>query len=641
MNLGNRVRVIHDDMMNVDLSPADVVIIYLETKSNEILRPKLEKSLRNGTRVISHDFAVSGWKPNRKEQLEAYSRAAHHLHLRDAAEVEVAVLLHAGSVASKNMVTAGNRKSIAVFIALGAIVVALAAALNVGWIIISWRTGLLLVSGVLLFGLIITGVVLNTIFLVREIRRNEQKDAFINAVTHELKTPSPRCALPADPAIAQHRRGETQGFYRIMLEDSDRLMATIEQVLHAGRTSARRKLLHRTPDRSPATGRRVCRDLAHPPPPRRRGAALRRQPASLLRRVVMGDDEELKAAILNLIDNAIKYSGPNVDVAVKLAKNSDGSLELRVKDKGVGIPEPELKRIFNRFYRIPGAVAARVKGTGLGLFIVQSIVKQHGGRAFAESEGAGRGSTFTIELPLAPADEPDPDRRRRVAHRRGPALQPRGRRLRGDQCRYRRGGRRYWPTNKSYDLVVLDVMLPGMSGFDVARQLRDAGKFVPILMLTARGRPEDVLGGFAAGADDYLPKPFELPSCWRAFTACCAATPGCGFSRRSPPPHARASPISSSSGQDDQLQHARAAGRRQTVPLTLMEANLLRYLIRHQGKAVSRKAMLEDVWGVREDTDTRAIDNFIVRLRRYIEENPIRRAPAYRARRRLSFLPEP
>jgi len=300
------------------------------------------------------------------------------------------------------MVTAGNRKSIAVFVALGAIVVALAVALNVGWIIISWRTGLLLVSGVLLFGLIITGVVLNTIFLVREIRRNEQKDAFINAVTHELKTPvaSMRLYLQTlqSRPIDEAKRND---FYRIMLEDSDRLMATIDQVLHAGRTSARRKLLHR----SPVDVRKLveeCVEISRAHHHLQTGALRYEEAGISSPPVVLGDEEELKAAILNLIDNAIKYSGSNVDVAVRLTKNSGERLEVRVKDKGVGIPHPELKRIFNRFYRIPGAVAARVKGTGLGLFIVQSIVRKHGGRAFAESEGAGRGSTFTIELPLGP-----------------------------------------------------------------------------------------------------------------------------------------------------------------------------------------------------------------------------------------------
>jgi two-component system, OmpR family, sensor histidine kinase SenX3 len=300
------------------------------------------------------------------------------------------------------MIPAGNRKSIAVFIALGAIVVALAVALNVGWIIISWRTGLLLVSGVLLFGLIITGVVLNTIFLVREIRRNEQKDAFINAVTHELKTPVASMRLYLQTLQSRNiDEAKRREFYRIMLEDSDRLMATIEQVLHAGRTSSRRKLLHR----SPVDVRCLieeCVEISRSRHHLQAGSLRYQEDVIPCPPVVLGDEEELKAAVLNLIDNAVKYSGPSIDVAVRLAKNSEDRLEVRVEDKGVGIPEPELKRIFNRFYRIPGTVAARVKGTGLGLFIVQSIVRKHGGRAFAESEGAGRGSTFTIELPLAP-----------------------------------------------------------------------------------------------------------------------------------------------------------------------------------------------------------------------------------------------
>jgi two-component system, OmpR family, sensor histidine kinase SenX3 len=299
------------------------------------------------------------------------------------------------------MVTAGNRKSIAVFIALGSIVVALAVALNVGWIIISWRTGLLLVSGVLLFGLIITGVVLNTIFLVREIRRNEQKDAFINAVTHELKTPVASMRLYLQTLQSRNiDEAKRMEFYRIMLEDSDRLMATIEQVLHAGRTAARRKLLHRVP----VDVRYLVEECIEISRARHhlQAEALRCDPNALSNPVVLGDEEELKAAILNLIDNAVKYSGANVDVLVRVEKRTDDRIEVRVQDHGVGIPQPELKRIFNRFYRIPGTVAARVKGTGLGLFIVQSIVRKHGGRAFAESEGAGRGSTFTIELPLAP-----------------------------------------------------------------------------------------------------------------------------------------------------------------------------------------------------------------------------------------------
>jgi DNA-binding response OmpR family regulator len=166
--------------------------------------------------------------------------------------------------------------------------------------------------------------------------------------------------------------------------------------------------------------------------------------------------------------------------------------------------------------------------------------------------------------------------------------------------------------NGATDLVVLDVMLPGKDGFAVVSELREARQFVPVLILTARGRPEDVLKGFAAGADDYLPKPTEL--------AILLARIG-GLLRRSQWAR-RASDRFTFSGKtiDFDTQELRVGSR--TLPLTLMEANLPRYLVTHEGKAVSRKSMLEEVWGVHEDTDTRAIDNFIVRLRRYIEEDP-------------------
>lgn len=173
-----------------------------------------------------------------------------------------------------------------------------------------------------------------------------------------------------------------------------------------------------------------------------------------------------------------------------------------------------------------------------------------------------------------------------------------------------------------FDLVVLDVMLPGKDGFTVVAELRQKQNFVPVLMLTARGRPEDVLKGFAAGADDYLAKPAELPILLARIG---------GLLRRStwsmsqgglkPEPRQDRFTFSGKTIDFDTLELA--VGER-VLQLTLMEANLLRYLIEHEGKAISRKAMLEEVWGLREDTDTRAIDNFIVRLRRYIEKEPAR-----------------
>jgi DNA-binding response OmpR family regulator len=162
-----------------------------------------------------------------------------------------------------------------------------------------------------------------------------------------------------------------------------------------------------------------------------------------------------------------------------------------------------------------------------------------------------------------------------------------------------------------FDLVVLDVMLPGKDGFAVVTELRAARQFVPVLMLTARGRAEDVLKGFAAGADDYLPKPTDLAILLARIA---------GLLRRSEWLRRPADQYAFAGKTIDFDTLELRVGDR-TLPLTLMEANLLRYLILHEGKAVSRKAMLEDVWAVHEDTDTRAIDNFIVRLRRYIEKD--------------------
>jgi two-component system alkaline phosphatase synthesis response regulator PhoP len=170
------------------------------------------------------------------------------------------------------------------------------------------------------------------------------------------------------------------------------------------------------------------------------------------------------------------------------------------------------------------------------------------------------------------------------------------------------------PDRTAFDLVVLDVMLPGKSGFEVVTELRQARQFVPVLILTARGRPEDVLNGFAAGADDYLPKPTEL--------AILIARIG-GLLRRTQWMR-RAADHYTFAGKTIDFDTLELRVGERVLPLTLMEANLLRYLITHEGKAVSRKAMLEDVWGVREDTDTRAIDNFIVRHRRYIESESSR-----------------
>ncbi|HSC28430.1 MAG TPA: HAMP domain-containing sensor histidine kinase, partial [Vicinamibacterales bacterium] len=290
-------------------------------------------------------------------------------------------------------------RSVIFFTVLGICLVVLAVTLNISWLILNWRLGVLAVLGLIFFPLIIAGMVLNTIFLVREIRRNEQHDSFINAVTHELKTPVASIRLYLQTLqtrdLDEARRRE---FYRVMLEDSDRLLHTIDQVLRAGSSGSRwRRIARSRVDLSEVA--RECVELA-----RTRfhldAGALAYEDRAGERPFVVGDPDELKAAVWNLIDNAIKYSGGAVNVRVVL-EDLDGRLAVRVIDSGVGISAPELKRIFRRFYRIPASVALRAKGSGLGLFIVRSVARKHGGRAFAESDGPGKGSTFTLLLPKA------------------------------------------------------------------------------------------------------------------------------------------------------------------------------------------------------------------------------------------------
>ena len=171
------------------------------------------------------------------------------------------------------------------------------------------------------------------------------------------------------------------------------------------------------------------------------------------------------------------------------------------------------------------------------------------------------------------------------------------------------------------DAVVLDVMLPGANGFEVAAELRERGEYVPILMLTARNRPEDVLRGFESGADDYLPKPFEL-SILIARIRGLLRRSGWMREERRPAGSRRAEDVFEVGERTIDFGTLEIRGGERTIHLTAMEAGLLGYLIRHEGLVVSRKALLEELWGLREDTDTRAIDNFVVRLRRYIEREP-------------------
>jgi DNA-binding response OmpR family regulator len=178
--------------------------------------------------------------------------------------------------------------------------------------------------------------------------------------------------------------------------------------------------------------------------------------------------------------------------------------------------------------------------------------------------------------------------------------------------------------NPPFDVVILDVMLPGKDGFTIMSEMREGGQFVPTLMLTARGHPDDGLKGFAAGADDYLTKPFELPILIARIRGLLRRRAWLKASLNRPTPAPEFQDTFTFGDKAVHFDVLELHVREQVFPLTLMEANLLRCLIRYEGKPVSRKAMLEEVWGLHEDTDTRAIDNFIVRLRRYIEEDPTR-----------------
>jgi signal transduction histidine kinase len=291
-------------------------------------------------------------------------------------------------------------KTIAFFITMGSCLVGATIALNVSWILLNWRRVGLLVLGIIFFGAIIAGIVLNTIFLVREVRRNEQQDSFLNAVTHELKTPVTSIRLYLQTLERRKISDEQRlDFYRLMLEDTDRLLGTVEQVLKASEVR-QRSARKNWEDVDFSTIARESLELARI----RHGLSEQElhfstDPSRSI--TLFGNPEELRTAVANLLENAVKYSGPQREIVVDVVTPDRDTVLLRVRDNGVGIPRTELKRLFRRFYRAQHRGDGQVKGTGLGLFIVRSIVRRHGGDAFAESAGEGQGSTFTIRLPRA------------------------------------------------------------------------------------------------------------------------------------------------------------------------------------------------------------------------------------------------
>jgi signal transduction histidine kinase len=296
-----------------------------------------------------------------------------------------------------------RRGTVAVFITLGVLLTGLTVFLNITWIIHNEGHFALLVLGIIFFAILVAGVVLNTIFIVREIRRNERQDSFLNAVTHELKTPIASIRLYLE--TLQRRpvdEAQRQQFYSIMLADSDRLLATVEKVLKAGQLGQKQRQQNRTLiNLEPLVA--DCISITLQRHHLSSDTIVLEPVPGAVRLRVMGIAEDLRAAVLNLLDNAVKYSPDGVHVRCSLAITHYTWATLRITDTGVGLPPDQHKRIFRRFYRVPGRTMARIKGTGLGLFLVRNIARQHGGDAVAESPGLNQGTTVTLTLPLANA----------------------------------------------------------------------------------------------------------------------------------------------------------------------------------------------------------------------------------------------
>ncbi len=290
-----------------------------------------------------------------------------------------------------------RRKTKIFFLILGICLIALAVALNVGWILLNLREVALLVFGVIFFALIITGLVLNTIFLVREIRRNEQHDAFLNAVTHELKTPIASIKLYLETLKSREVPAEKRReFYDVMLADNNRLLNTVEQVLQASRTREKQRQLNISEIK---LGKLLgeCIKIVQTRHKLDETAIKFAEPADDV--IISGDASELQTVFTNLLDNAVKYSSDSPKISVRIKNTDNKKVQIFIKDNGIGLNANEFKRIFKRFYRVSNLSTQEKKGTGLGLFIVKAIIEKHGGKISADSNGEGKGSTFIVQLP--------------------------------------------------------------------------------------------------------------------------------------------------------------------------------------------------------------------------------------------------
>ncbi|HTV81192.1 MAG TPA: HAMP domain-containing sensor histidine kinase [Acidobacteriaceae bacterium] len=285
------------------------------------------------------------------------------------------------------------------FTLLGVCLVGVAVALNVSWIVLNWRRVLPMALGIPFFLLLIAGLVLNTIFLVREVRRNERHDAFLSAVTHELKTPVASIKLYLETLQRRPMEdAQRSEFYARMMEDSERLLGTVEQVLKAGEVGQRARSHVRVPVEMRALVEECVRVTTLRNHLDEKAIRLEVE-ETRLPMMVRGDPEELQTALLNILNNAVKYSPKGPEVTLRLSVEHDAWVRVSVADRGIGIPPAHVKRIFRRFYRVPVRSVLRTKGTGLGLYLVRTIARQHGGDATAESLGEGHGATVSLQLP--------------------------------------------------------------------------------------------------------------------------------------------------------------------------------------------------------------------------------------------------